>query len=208
MTAPEPEEYDEEAAVAELLVIKDWCYELAGIVDSWLDARDRLRAAFGTERRKSDGIPEVVWDKEFGDAEDRVYAARFDEKDRREGSFGTVHLNTAWPLFQQQFQYWIDQYPRADALEVESMVKRVYEDEVVSKVMHAHKLIGSVVGHDDDGNEIRLDREDVAELVAPSSLTTAVVGLINVESRIMTSGGSKFGPSESNRRSKPKKARR
>lgn len=169
---------------------------------------DKAGEAFGTERRKSDGIPEVVWDKEFGDAEDRVYAARFDAKDRREGSFGTVHLNAAWPLFQQQFEHWTQQYPRADAMEVEAMVKRVYEDEVVSKVMHAHKLANSVVGHDDDGNEIRLDRDDVAELVSPSSLTTAVMGLINVESRIMTSGGSKFGPSQSNRRTKPKKTRR
>ncbi|WP_454162424.1 hypothetical protein [Gordonia iterans] len=169
---------------------------------------DTAGEAFGSERRKSDGIPEVVWDKEFTEEDERCFAARFDQREVREGSFGTVHLNAGWPMFQQQFHYWQGEHPRADSRDMEELVKRVYEDEVVSKVMHAHKLRNSIVGYDEDGTEVRLKREEIEQLTSPAALTAAVVGLVNVEQRIRTAAGSKFGPAASARKARPKKARR
>lgn len=170
---------------------------------------DQAGEALGHERRKSEGIPEVRWDKFVEDENDEwCYAARFDPKVITDGSYGTVVMNVAWPLFQQQIQYWQGEYPRADGEEVEEMVKRMYEDEVVSKVMHATKLKNSVVALDEDGNEVRLLREQYEQLVSPPALTVAVVGLINVEGRIRTSAGSRFGSATSGRKSKPRKTRR
>lgn len=167
---------------------------------------DKAGEAFGFERRKSDGIPEVVWDKEFVEKEERHFAVRFDPQEVREGSFGTVHFNTSWPMFQQQMQFWQEEYPRADSADVEKLVQTVYEDEVVSKIMHAYKLRNSVVGIDDSGTEIRLKREQVEQMTSAYALTTAVVGLVNVESRIRTSAGSRFGAAPSTKKSSGKRA--
>ena len=110
-------------------------------------------------------------------------------------------------MFRQQLQFWQEEYPRADATAVEDLVRTVYEDEVVSKVMHAYKLRNSVVGFDSSGNEVRLMRDQVEQMTSPEALTAAVVGLINVESRIRTNAGSRFGASSSSKRPKGENGR-
>lgn len=80
---------------------------------------------------------------------------------------------------------------------------------MVSKVMHSYKLRNSVVGFDSNGNEVRLMRNHVEKMTSPEALTSAVVGLVNVESRIRTNAGSRFGASSSSKRPKGgKRARR
>ena len=116
---------------------------------------DSAGKAFGFERRKSDGIPAVEWDKSFSEPGERQFAARFDSRDVRDGSHGTVHFNASWPMFAQQIQFWQEEFPRADAQAVQELVRGAYEDEVVSKVMHAYKLRNSVVGFDNGGEAMR-----------------------------------------------------
>ena len=149
--------------------------------------------AFGNRQRKANALPAVVWDEKFT-GDDRFYAARFDLRDEREGSFGTVHLNAAWPVFEAQYRYWAERHPRADGSALEQVVRAAYEDEVVTKVMHAYKLRNSIIGHDEDDKVIRLSNELVEKMTSTISLTTAVIGLINVDTKIANSLGQKFGP--------------
>ncbi|GAB2448049.1 hypothetical protein [Nocardia tengchongensis] len=146
----------------------------------------------GSVRRKSDGLPDVRWET-FRD-DDVEHAARFDRLISEGGSsFGTISINTSFPLFKNEFKFWMEEYPRADQDEVISLVKQVYEDELVSKLMHAYKLKGQELGIDEDGNSIRVKDENIQKWISPQALTTAVLGLVNVEQRIRVTGGSRFG---------------
>ena len=149
--------------------------------------------ALGARRRKANSLPAVTWDEKFT-GDDRFFAARFDIREERSGSFGTIHLNAAWPIFEGQYQYWRDRYPRADQSAVDEIVRSAYEDEVVTKVMHAYKLRNKTIGMDEFEKPIRLSAQLTEELTSPVALTTAVIGLINVETKIATAIGQRFGP--------------
>ncbi len=73
----------------------------------------------------------------------------------------------------------------------------VYEDELVSKVMHAYRLRNTQVGTTETGEPLRIRDQQIEELVSPSSLTTAVIGLNNVEMRLNSLGGARFGKKKS-----------
>ncbi|MEU2038277.1 hypothetical protein [Nocardia niwae] len=146
----------------------------------------------GSMRRKSDGLPDVKWET-FRD-DDVVHAARFDEKLSEGGaSFGTISINLAFPLFRNEFKFWVEEYPKADQQEMIALVKQVYEDELVSKLMHAYKLKGQELAEDEDGNPIRIKDEDLEKWISPEALTAAALGLVNVEQRIRVTAGSRFG---------------
>ena len=161
--------------------------------DAIILSPDDAGTALGARRRKANSLPAVTWDERFT-GEDRYFAARFDLRDERSGSFGTVHLNAAWPIFEWQFQYWRERYQRADQAAVDEIVRSAYEDEVVTKVMHAYKLRNKTIGMDEFDKPIRLSSQLVEELTSPVALTTAVIGLINVETKIATAIGQRFGP--------------
>ncbi|WP_454195993.1 hypothetical protein [Nocardia sp. Marseille-Q1738] len=146
----------------------------------------------GAARRKSDGLPDVKW--EVFREDDVVHAARFDEKLSEGGaSFGTISINLAFPLFRNEFKFWGEEFPKADQDEVIALVKQVYEDELVSKLMHAYKLKGQELAIDEDGNAIRVKDEDLEKWISPEALTAAALGLVNVEQRIRVTAGSRFG---------------
>jgi hypothetical protein len=146
----------------------------------------------GVVRRKSDGLPDVKWETFRED--DVVHAARFDEKiSEGSASFGTISINLAFPLFRNEFQFWAEEYPKADENEVIALVKQVYEDELVSKLMHAYKLKGQELATDEDGNPIRVKDEDLEKWISPEALTAAALGLVNVEQRIRGTAGARFG---------------
>ena len=77
---------------------------------------------------------------------------------------------------------------------MDEIVRSAYEDEVVIKVMHAYKHRYKTIGIDEFEKPISLSSHLVEELTSPVALTTAVIGLINVETKIATAIGQRFGP--------------
>lgn len=158
---------------------------------------DAAGSELGRHRRQTSGIPEVTWDDEFTTDSEKVYAARFDPKEIRDGSNGTIHFNKAFPVFQEEIRHWTDKFPRATQSEVIDLIHLVYEDELVSKVMHAYRLRNTQVGITESGEPIRIRDQQVKELVSQSALTTAVIGLNNVEMKLNSFGGARFGKKKS-----------
>ncbi|MGP9723323.1 hypothetical protein ACT3SZ_04820 [Corynebacterium sp. AOP40-9SA-29] len=154
---------------------------------------DSAGGELGRHHRSNNGIPEVTWDDDFSADSEKIYAARFDSKDVRNGSHGTIHFNKSFPVFQEEIRYWNSKFPRAIQSEIVDLLHLVYEDELVSKVMHAYRLRNTQVGITERGEAIRIRDQQVDELVSPSALTTAVIGLNNVEMRLNSLGGAKFG---------------
>lgn len=68
-----------------------------------------------------------------------------------------------------------------------------YEDELTSKIVHAHKMKGQVLGEDSTGQQVRITVEQVQDWTRPEVLTAALLGLVNVESRIRVTAGARFG---------------
>ncbi|WP_147433015.1 hypothetical protein [Catellatospora citrea] len=151
----------------------------------------------GREAPLRGGYPTFQW-KEFA-PENQKYLADYNQKDSgtdAEGNLyqGAVYLNIRHPVFVQEMAYWSDSvWPKADPNEVRKLVRRVYGEEAVAHVVHAQRLNGSVVGKDGDGSVQRLGPEDVEELVTRPALSAALLGLVNVEQRILTQGGGQFG---------------
>lgn len=160
----------------------------------------------GKMRPKGDGIPAICWDSSFPE-EELFTAARYDKKDERNGSRGTIHMNLSFPMFVNEFKYWGTEWPRASDSELIEVIKQVYEDEIVSKVMHAHKMRGQVVGHV-DSKEIRINNAQIEEWTSPESLTASLLGLTNVESRIRVLAGGKFGSAASKSTTKAAKKKK
>lgn len=149
----------------------------------------------GVRRAKSDGIPKVSWDDDFP-FEDRFLAAKFEPNERfRTNNGGTgkgvLHLNLYFPLFQNEFKYWQEQYGHAPYEEVMEIVKSAYESEAVSKVMHAKKLNGArtispeALEEAESPVDLRISQTVVNAWLGPEALTAALLGLVNVESRIV-----------------------
>lgn len=145
------------------------------------------------------GYPTFRW-KEF-DQEHQKYLADYNEKDSLTDEdgvtfSGVVYLNSRHPVFVQEMTYWSnDVWPKVDPNEVNKLVMTVYGQEAVAHVVHAQRLNGSVVGREDDGTVNRLGPEDVKELLTRASLSAALLGLVNVEQRLLTMGGGLFGKS-------------
>ena len=146
-------------------------------------------------RAKSDGISKVSWDDDFP-FEVRFLAARFEPNERfRTNNGGTgkgvLHLNLYFPLFQNEFKYWQEQYGHAPYEEVMEIVKSAYESEAVSKVMHAKKLNGArtispeALEEAESPVDLRISQTVVNAWLGPEALTAALLGLVNVESRIV-----------------------
>ncbi|QIS11581.1 hypothetical protein [Nocardia arthritidis] len=165
--------------------------DAGGTGDKIILNRDESGEFSGSERRKSDGLPDIRW--ETFREEDVQHAARFDRRDSAAGSFGTIYVNTAFPLFRSEFNFWTQEYPKADQNDVISLVKQVYEDELVSKVMHAFKLKKQELALDSEGNPVRIKDDHINKWIEPEALTMAVLGLVNVEQRIRVTAGSRFG---------------
>jgi hypothetical protein len=142
------------------------------------------------------GYPTWSW-KRF-DADEAKFLARFDPKDTStiDGVtyMGVVVLNAAHPVFVREFDYWATEvWPKADPAKVHELVQRIYGEEAVAHVVHAQQLNGTVVGKSDDGVVIQIGREDVESLLEPPALSAALLGLVNVEQRMLTQGGGLFG---------------
>lgn len=155
----------------------------------------------GKVARRSEGIPEVEWSLD-AKGDDAHYAAWYQEKYNMNGAAGLVTMNSAWPMFEQEIRFWQEEYPRATIEEVTDLVRTAYEDEVVSKIMHANKLRNSQVGVDENGEPMRLGSREIEKLTEPAALTAGVIGLTNVETKIRTAAGSRFGPAVSSRANK------
>ncbi|MGW5153706.1 hypothetical protein [Rhodococcus koreensis] len=164
--------------------------------------RDEAGEFAGSEQRRSEGTPNVLWDVKFEDEDDISHAAMFNPKEDLDGSFGTVHFNSSFPMFQNEFTFWSNEYPRADPSEVLDLVKTVYEDEIVARIMHAHKMKGQELAKDSSGRPVRIKDENIEAWTSPQALTAAVLGLVNVESRIRVTAGGRFGRGKQNQ---PKK---
>ncbi|MGY0486318.1 hypothetical protein [Streptomyces sp. WG-D5] len=156
----------------------------------------------GNAARVRGGYPSFDW-KKF-DGEEAKYLARYDQNDRLKlddgsESRGVVWLNLRHPVFVQEWNYWSDQWPKADPGQVEILVRRVYGEEAVAHVVHAQRLNGTVVARTEEGEPVVLGGQDVQNLVAPEALSAALLGLVNVEQRILTQGGGLFGSRSSSR---------
>jgi len=153
-----------------------------------------IKAAVKTSRA---GYPTYRW-KRFDD-EDAKFLADFNAKDTDHGEDGTVfqgvvYLNSHHPVFQQEIEHWAGAvWPKADPALVAGLVQRIYGEEAVAHVVHARRLNGTIVGRDENGLPIQISESDVDALVAKPALTTALLGLVNVEQRILTQGGGQFG---------------
>ncbi|MFI7338423.1 hypothetical protein ACIBUY_10845 [Streptomyces sp. NPDC050085] len=149
----------------------------------------------GTHARVRGGYPSFDWKKFEG--EEAKNLARYDQNDKLDlddgsTSRGVVWLNLRHPVFVQESTYWADQWPKADPGQVEKLVRKVYGEEAVAHVVHAQRLNGTVVARTEDGPVI-LGEQDVQNLVSPEALSAALLGLVNVEQRILTQGGGLFG---------------
>ncbi|THA45421.1 hypothetical protein [Streptomyces sp. A1136] len=107
---------------------------------------------------------------------------------------GVVYLNSSHPVFVQEFSHWANEiWPKADGGKVQELVQRVYGEEAVAHVVHAQRLNGTLVGKTEGGDPILMGEEDVRQLLEPAALSAALLGLVNVEQRILTQGGGQFG---------------
>jgi hypothetical protein len=174
----------------------------SGGVGGTAGSQDLVTAAPGgpviaKEAQLRGGYPTFIW-KEFP-KEHQKYLADYNPKDNetdQDGNAyqGAVYLNIRHPVFVQEMTYWSDAvWPKADPKEVAKLVRSVYGQEAVAHVVHAQRLNGSVVGREEDGTVNRLGPEDVAELVGRPALSAALLGLVNVEQRLLTQGGGQFG---------------
>ncbi|MEV4437820.1 hypothetical protein AB0K09_02180 [Streptomyces sp. NPDC049577] len=150
----------------------------------------------GSSARVRGGYPSFQW-KTFEDDEAK-YLVQYNPKDTLtvDGaqSRGVVFLNERHPVFVQECSYWADQvWPKADPAEVHKLVRRVYGEEAVAHVVHAQRLNGTFVAKTKDGDPVVIGEEDVQDLLTPQALSAALLGLINVEQRMLTQGGGQFG---------------
>ncbi|MFB7184171.1 hypothetical protein ACFCZT_02440 [Streptomyces sp. NPDC056230] len=142
------------------------------------------------------GYPAFVW--ESFDSKEAKFLARYAQNETQDVDGvehrGVVHLNSAHPVFQQEFNYWSENvWPKATADHVRGLVQRVYGEEAVAHVVHAQSLNGTLVARTENGEAVAIGREDVSELLTPQALSAALLGLVNVEQRILTQGGGLFG---------------
>ncbi|RST02937.1 hypothetical protein EF910_21875 [Streptomyces sp. WAC07149] len=151
----------------------------------------------GRMARLRGGFPAYDW-KKF-EPDEAKHLARYDEKDGRQledgnRSHGLVLLNRAHPVFVQEISYWTDSvWPKADPAKVEELVHKVYGEEAVAHVVHAQRLDGTFVAKGSDDEPLVIGEEDVRALLTPQALSAALLGLVNVEQRILTQGGGQFG---------------
>ncbi|MEV8430389.1 hypothetical protein [Streptomyces chartreusis] len=152
--------------------------------------------ASGRAARTRGGFPAFDW-KKF-EPDEAKYLARYDQNDTMtlsDGvvSHGVVFLNEAHPVFIQECNYWVDSvWPKADPKQVQELVHRVYGEEAVAHVVHAQRLNGTVVATT-AGKPMVISEEDVEQFLEPVALSSALLGLVNVEQRILTQGGGLFG---------------
>ncbi|MDF3141596.1 MULTISPECIES: hypothetical protein [unclassified Streptomyces] len=152
--------------------------------------------ASGRSARTRGGFPAFDW-KKF-EPDEAKYLARYDQNDTMtlsDGlvSHGVVFLNEAHPVFIQECNYWVDSvWPKADPKLVQELVHRVYGEEAVAHVVHAQRLNGTVVANT-GGKPTVISEEDVEQFLEPVALSSALLGLVNVEQRILTQGGGLFG---------------
>ncbi|GAA2810028.1 hypothetical protein GCM10010441_38310 [Kitasatospora paracochleata] len=142
------------------------------------------------------GYPAFEW-KDF-DSEEAKHLAHYVKNDSRviDGTEyrGVVYLNSKHPVFVQEFVHWSNQvWPKADPAKVRQLVERVYGEEAVAHVVHAQRLNGTLVAKSEDGAPVVMGEDDVQSLLEPMALSAALLGLINVEQRVLTQGGGLFG---------------
>ncbi|RAG81729.1 hypothetical protein DN069_31210 [Streptacidiphilus pinicola] len=152
--------------------------------------------AAGVNAAVRGGYPAFKW-KDF-DSDEAKYLALYvkNEDLTADGTVyrGVVYLNSKHPVFVQEFTYWADQvWPKADPAKVQELVERVYGEEAVAHVVHAQRLNGTLVARAEDNSPVVIGEDDVQALVEPTALSAALLGLINVEQRILTQGGGLFG---------------
>jgi hypothetical protein len=142
------------------------------------------------------GYPAFVWGS--FDVEEAKYLARYVQNESREidglEHRGVVYMNIDHPVFQQEFSYWANEvWPKPDSAQVHGLVQRVYGEEAVAHVVHAQALNGTLVARKESGESVAIGKGDVSELLTPQALSAALLGLVNVEQRILTQGGGLFG---------------
>ena len=142
------------------------------------------------------GHPTYQW-KPFDEDQSKLLAD-FSQKETQEVDgipfSGVVYLNATHPVFTQEFDYWSSTvWPKADPAQVTQLVQKVYGEEVVAHVVHAQRLNGTVVGKDEEDRVVQIGPGDVEKLLEPYALSASLLGLVNVEQRILTQGGGLFG---------------
>ncbi|MFG2938474.1 hypothetical protein [Streptomyces sp. NPDC048282] len=153
-------------------------------------------SAAGRSARARGGFPAFDWTK--FEPDEAKYLARYDQNDTMvlaDGlvSHGVVFLNEAHPVFTQECNYWVDSvWPKADPQQVRELVHRVYGEEAVAHVVHAQRLNGTAVANH-SGKPLVISEDDVQMFLEPMALSSALLGLMNVEQRILTQGGGLFG---------------
>ncbi|MFF5433852.1 hypothetical protein ACFY5K_27970 [Streptomyces griseofuscus] len=153
--------------------------------------------AAGRAARAKGGFPAYGW-KKF-EPDEAKFLARYDQNDKwplADGlvSHGVVFLNEAHPVFVQECNYWVNSvWPKADPKQVQELIHRVYGEEAVAHVVHAQRLNGTVVANNGGGKPEVISEDDVQLLLEPIALSSALLGLVNVEQRILTQGGGLFG---------------
>ncbi|MGP4004573.1 hypothetical protein [Streptomyces sp. 8N706] len=140
------------------------------------------------------GYPAYRW-TEF-DADEARYLARYEPKETAEVDGmvyqGVVFLNAQHPVFRQEFAHWADLYPKANASQVRELVQEVYGEEAVAHVVHAQRLNGTPLTKTEEGEAQFIGANDVQKMIEPIALSSALLGLINVEQRIRARGGKRF----------------
>lgn len=140
------------------------------------------------------GYPAYRW-KGF-DSDEAKYLARYEPKETAEVEGvihqGVVFLNAQHPVFRQEIAHWVDLYPKANASQVRDLVQEVYGEEAVAHVVHAQRLNGTQLINTEEGEAQFIGASDVQKMIEPIALSSALLGLINVEQRIRARGGQRF----------------
>ena len=150
----------------------------------------------GTPSRVRGGYPAFIWKRFDPDAAKHLGQYVPNDIQTIDGTEyrGVVYLNDAHPVFVQECNHWADQiWPKADPKKVRELVQRVYGEEAVAHVVHAQRLNGTLVGKTENDEPILIGEEDVRQLLEPTALSASLLGLVNVEQRILTQGGGLFG---------------
>jgi hypothetical protein len=141
-----------------------------------------------TAAKKALLLPDVRWKdaSEFASGEEQ-FAATYDEKYTTDEHLGLIIVNKEFPMFEQEFEFWKAEYPKADPDKVVGLVKDVYAEELITKIAHSRMLEGKKTG------KYPISTTTVGKIQSPEALTMAVIGLQNVEARIRVRAGSAFG---------------
>jgi hypothetical protein len=139
-----------------------------------------------SEREISGGLPAAHWESDEDLFDPGMFAVW--NPPSAANPTGLVQLNVNHPVFQEERQHWVSQYPPHLEDDVIKTIKDVYAEMAVATVAHSESL------------KRYLERkDDIDKLRSPEALTTGLLGLVGASAML----GPRLGGALGRRRQPP-----